>query len=115
MCEQTHGINSRTKIRHSRFSSVAARLLWFLAISIILYLLFSFALPQDLSRNTPIYSRLVVIAFFGRVLEFHLALVLAIVTAAALPLRRWKLAVLAGIVAGLGFAFQLPVRLPGRR
>ncbi len=79
-----------------------AALLWVAGSVVILLLLFSYLLPQDLSRNTPIYSRLVQLSFFGRVLTFQLSLLLIVIAIFALPLRRWRLAIAtmcAGVVA----------------
>jgi endonuclease/exonuclease/phosphatase (EEP) superfamily protein YafD len=76
-------------------------------LAIVGFLIFSYALPQDLSRTTPIYSRLVQASFFGRVLTFHLALLLAGLAALAFVFRRWRLGLLAGLVSLLSFSPSL--------
>jgi endonuclease/exonuclease/phosphatase (EEP) superfamily protein YafD len=96
-------MSSFSKRLRSVFARGLAALLWLTATSIIALLIFSCALPQDLTRTTAVYTRLVQIAFFGRVLTFHLAILLAGITAIALPLRRWRLCVLSGVAWLIAF------------
>ena len=79
-----------------------ALLLWLAASGVSAWIIFSFLLPQDLSRTTPVYARFVEMSFFGRVLIFHLSLMLLTTCVAALLLKRWRLCVFTVLMALIG-------------
>jgi endonuclease/exonuclease/phosphatase (EEP) superfamily protein YafD len=61
---------------------------WLTTLAIIALVIFSYLLPQDLSKTTQPYATLVQISFFGRVLTYQLGLTLIFPVAIALMFRR---------------------------
>ena len=87
-------ISSKAAYRY--FAKFLAALIWLLTTIIAIAVLFSYTLPQDLSKTSRLYASLVEASFFVRVLTFHLGLVLVGSTAFALIIRRGWLSVFAG-------------------
>ena len=79
-------------------SRLLSAFIWVISLSIATALLFSYTLPQDLSKTSILYATLVEASFFVRVLTFHLGLVLLVLMGAALLMRRWKLSIFIGPV-----------------
>lgn len=73
--------------------------LWAATVIITGWLLLAYSLPQDLLRRNEPYATLVAISFFGRVLTFHLGLMMVAVAISATILRRKRLSLLAGALS----------------
>ncbi len=72
---------------------------WVGTVGTVCWIAVSYVLPEDLARAGPIYSRVVVVAFFGRVFTFHSGLALAASSAAAIAGRRWRLLGISALAA----------------
>jgi endonuclease/exonuclease/phosphatase (EEP) superfamily protein YafD len=98
------------KLPVKRIHNLIAACLRFVAMGTFGIVLFSYLLPQDLTRTTRIYSVLVEVSFFGRVFTFQASLILVLVGICSVILRRWRLATLAVFIA-IGFAAPTLINL----
>ena len=87
---------SSRKIRKKSAVFLAAGC-WATTLAIIAAALFSYVLPQDLTKTTRLYATLVAVSFFGRVLTFQMSLALGFFAVIAGMFRRRWLLVIAGI------------------
>ena len=98
--------------RPSILNRVLGSLAWLALLPPVAWLAFAYALPQWLTETDPPYARLAAVAFFGRVFTFHLGLIVALIAAVAVPLRRWRLTTVATVIAAVSLWPTLLACLP---